>query len=359
MASIVDEFKFPFEKTEAQQLHLTLTQINSSAPQAILAADKAGVDTSMIFREQAPALVWADVLRAASPQGLTRTLVQQTRDRLNPNSPFITFLDSLLAGKPAETEGEPRNADGAPRFLKDTDDISDPEALLYHDDLMIQIGQVPALITTLQSLVTLAPSVCKLTVAVNNVQQSGTAFRIDSDLLLTNWHVLHNAKEGTRATAVTAEFGYEDDGSGGGLSATAIPCDVNTIVTNKDDDWGVIRAKKPLLDTWPVVKLSEAVPPAQSAAAYIIQHPGGERKRLGFVRNQVSSFDDRVVHYLTDTKEGSSGSPVFDAKGKLIALHHAGGRPQEVVGRSPLKKNEGILISRILSGMNQQQLVVA
>src|SRR4030095_4414197 len=110
-------------------------------------------------------------------------------------------------------------------------------------------------------------------------------------------------------------------------------CDVNTIVTNKDDDWGVIRAKKPLLDTWPVVKLSEAIAPTKSAAAYIIQHPAGERKRLGFVRNQVSSFDDRVVHYLTDTKEGSSGSPVFDAQGRLIALHHAGARPQEVLGR--------------------------
>jgi V8-like Glu-specific endopeptidase len=359
MASILDEFKYPFEKAEAQQLHLTMMQLNSSAQLAILAAEKAGLDIFTINRDQAPALVWADILRAASPQGLTRTLTQQTRDRLNPNSPFIAFLDDLLADRPAETEAEPRGADGAPRFLKDTDDISDPEALLYHDDLMIQIGQVPSLITTLQSLVSLAPSVCRLTVAVNNVQQCGTAFRIDSDLLLTNWHVLHNAKDGTQATAVTAEFGYEDDGSGGALSATAIPCDVNTIVTNKDDDWGVIRAKKPLLDTWPVVKLSEAIAPTNSAAAYIIQHPAGERKRLGFVRNQVSSFDDRVVHYLTDTKEGSSGSPVFDAKGKLIALHHAGGRPQEVVGRSPLKKNEGIRISRILDGMNQKQLVVA
>jgi V8-like Glu-specific endopeptidase len=79
---------------------------------------------------------------------------------------------------------------------------------------------------------------------------------------------------------------------------------------------------------------------------------------VGFVRNQVSFFDDRVVHYLTDTQEGSSGSPVFDRQGRLIALHHAGGRPQEVVGRSPMRKNEGIRISRIISGLTSQNVQV-
>jgi len=64
-----------------------------------------------------------------------------------------------------------------------------------------------------------------------------------------------------------------------------------------------------------------------------------------------------VVHYLTDTQEGSSGAPVFDAQGKLIALHHAGGRPQEVAGRAPLKKNEGIRISRIVAGLTAQGVV--
>jgi hypothetical protein len=89
-------------------------------------------------------------------------------------------------------------------------------------------------------------------------------------------------------------------------------------------------------------------------AAYIIQHPGGDRKRIGFVRNTVTWFDDRVVHYLTDTQEGSSGAPVFDDQARLIALHHAGGRPQEVVGKPPVKKNEGIRFSRILDGLSAQ-----
>ena len=60
------------------------------------------------------------------------------------------------------------------------------------------------------------------------------------------------------------------------------------------------------------------------------------------------------MHYLTDTQEGSSGSPVFDQEGKLFALHHAGGRPQEVLGRAPLSKNEGIRINKIVKGLQDK-----
>jgi hypothetical protein len=50
----------------------------------------------------------------------------------------------------------------------------------------------------------------------------------------------------------------------------------------------------------------------------------GHRKRLGFVRNQIADITDRTVHYLTDTQEESSDTPVLNAKGQIIALHRAG-----------------------------------
>ena len=353
MPSVIDVFEFPFHDPKAQRLLAVLAQINSTSGMAILAAQTVGIDVGFINRDQAPTLLWAEILSAAAVQGLTRKLVEQTRDRLNPNSPQRPFLDQLLADQPAAIDDDERGVDGAPRFLKDTDDVREPEALLYYDDLMIQMGQVPALINTLQRLVALAPGVCKLSVDLNGLQKIGTAFRIGSNLLLTNWHVLHRS-DNSPATAVTAEFGYEDDGKGGGLSATAVPCNVETIVTSQADDWAIIQSSQSLSDAWPMMKLSEAVTPVNNTAAYIIQHPNGERKRLGFVRNQVSFFDDRVVHYLTDTREGSSGSPVLNAQGQLIALHRAGGRPQEVLGKAPLKKNEGIRISRIIAGCAQQ-----
>jgi len=358
MASILDEFIYPWSRSSAQQLHITLTQLHPSGQEARFVAQRVELDTSMIFFERAPALVWKDTLDEAARQGLTRDLVEEVRKRLNQRSPARPFLDDLLASKPALTEGEPRSPDGAPRFISNDDEVTEKEALLYHDDLTLPIGKVPGLIKTLQKLAALSPAVCRLVVDINGKGQHGTGFRIGPDLLLTNWHVLHKESDDTRATAVTAEFGYEDDGKGGGLAASVIPCDVTSIVTNKDDDWAIIRATQALQDAWPVIRLSEATAPTQSSSAYIIQHPGGDRKRVGFVRNQVSSFDDRVVHYLTDTQEGSSGSPVFDGEGRLIALHHAGGRPQQVVGRAPVKKNEGILISRILTGLTSQGVQV-
>jgi hypothetical protein len=97
----------------------------------------------------------------------------------------------------------------------------------------------------------------------------------------------------------------------------------------------------------------------EDAEAWLREHGIVDESVLAIVLDiSVSAFDDRVVHYLTDTKEGSSGAPVFDAEGHLIALHHAGGRPQEIAGKAPLKKNEGIRISRILAGLGGQNVVM-
>jgi V8-like Glu-specific endopeptidase len=187
--------------------------------------------------------------------------------------------------------------------------------------------------------------------------QRGTGFRIGSKILLTAWHVLH-AKE-QKVARITAEFGYDDDGSGGGLASSAIECVLDSIRGDPADDWAIVEVKRKLADSISLIKLSEAVDPHEGAPAFIIQHPGGDRKRLGYVRNQITSFDNRVVHYLTDTQTGSSGSPVLDDKGRLLALHHAGGRLQEIAGRAPLRKNEGIRIPRIMDGLLRLGMNVA
>jgi len=355
VASIFDGMQFPFDRPEGQELHVTLTRLYPNAKSALMVAQKAGVDAAWINGDQAPILVWYEILQYAAGAGLTRGLVQTVRD-VQPTSPARPFLDDLLAGRTPAVEGEPRNPDGSAAFVRGDDTVSEPEALLFRDDLTIQIGRVPALIATLQRLYELAPSVCRLVVDIHGKGQNGSAFRIADDLLLTNWHVLHNRHTGSMATTVTAEFGYEDDGRGGVLTATAIACDVASIVTDQADDWAVIRPQQPLQDGWPILELSAAVDPVNEESAYIVQHPLGDRKRLGYVRNQISDFDDRVLHYLTDTQEGSSGSPVFDAAGRLIGLHHVGGTPQDVIGRVPISKNEGIRIPRVVAGLQAQNV---
>lgn len=351
MPSILDAFPYPWHEREAQQLHLTLSQSFPTAKAALDVAERAGIQRYQLNADQATVYVWKEVLDLAATSGITRQLVDEALILLAPRSPSRPFLEDLKVDRATIPDAEPRGLDGQPNFLKDNDDVLEPEALLYRDDLTLQIGRVPSLITTLQRLVALAPGVCRVVVDVHGSGMNGTGFRIGPDLLLTNWHVLHRQSDGTRATAVTAEFGYEDDGSGGALAPTTIACDVGSIVTSRADDWAVIRARQQISNLWPILKLSEAVTPVVGTGAFIVQHPQGERKRVGFVRNQVSFVDDQVVHYLTDTQVGSSGSPVFDPEGRLIALHHAGGRPQEVLGRPPLKKNEGIRISRVVAGL--------
>ena len=355
MTSVVDAHPYPFSEPDGQRLHLALCQLHPSGQRCLLLAKEAGLDGGMINPDQAPMLVWMEALEAAATAGATRVLVARALERLAPASPFRPFFERLLANRPVAISGEPRSPEGAPNFLEGSDEIGDPEALLYYDDLTIPIGRVPALIGTLQKLVAVAPSVCRLLVDFNGVGFGrGTAFRIGGDLLLTNWHVLE-LKDGTRATTVTAEFGYEDDGAGGLRATTNVPCEIQSIVTNKTDDWGVICVRDPasMLAEWPILSLANAGTPQVNSPAFVLQHPQGELKRLGFVRNQVTKFDDRVVHYLTDTQVGSSGAPVLDPQGRLLALHHAGGRPQEVVGKPPLKKNEGIRIPLIMDGLSK------
>lgn len=348
MPALIDAFPYPWHLPDARELHVVLCQLYPSGKGALFAAQRAGLEAAFLNADQPPYMVWKDVLEAGATALKNRTLVAQAsvQHATNPRRPF---LQALLQAQRPVSDSEPRGEFGAPAFVAGTDDVSEPEALLFFDDLTLPIGRVPWLISVLQKLQSLAPAVCRMEVVGNTKKQRGSGFRIGPDLLLSNWHVL--TFEGAAASSVTAEFGYDDDGKGGGLPSTAVTCDVTSIKADETNDWGIIRPSQPLPDSVPILKLSDAALPSLNAPAFIIQHPGGERKRIAYVRNQVTSFDHRVVHYLSDTQGGSSGSPVMDDAGRLIGLHHAGGRPQEVAGKPPLAKNEGIAIEAVIRGL--------
>ena len=100
-----------------------------------------------------------------------------------------------------------------------------------------------------------------------------------------------------------------------------------------------------------MIALASSVAPELDGGAFVIQHPAGGRKRVAYARNQITYVDDEVVHYLSDTQTGSSGAPVFDGLGRLIALHRAGGEPQEIAGQAPVRENEGVRIDRVRQGI--------
>jgi V8-like Glu-specific endopeptidase len=354
MPSIVDAFPYPWTDPEAQALHLTLTSLYSQEKAALYVTDAVGIPSYKLALGQPALYLWRDILDLGAAMVVNRKLVELARDQ-NRNNPRGAFFDGVLTGARPGVETQPRKGDGSPLFISGDDTVGAPEALLFHDDLSEGVGLVPGLIETLKRMVALAPAVAMLEFDNGSVSGAGTAFRVGADLLLTNHHVLF--PYGARATRVVAQFGFDTDAGGLALASTSIVCDPDSIVADEADDWGVIRAQAPLDPAWPIVSLAEAGEPRVGDRAFILQHPLRARKRLGFVRNTVVDFDDRVVHYLTDTQQGSSGAPVFDRDGRIIALHHVGGAPQEGFGKPPLTKNEGIRISRVYKALTGQGLL--
>lgn len=356
MSDILTDIPFPWSDPRAKALYGMLCDIYPTSSGAIYVALDAGLPRAILNGEQPAARLWREILIAGAVAVVNRRIVEIVRDE-NPRNPKVGFLDSLLdPTKPTVLpEANERSSAGQPKFIHGDDTVLKDESLLFHDDLTMPIGRIPWLIEVLGRLQKLAPSICRLKVeSAAGSGQWGTAFRIAPALLLTNWHVLKSPK--IPADKVTAAFFYDSDAPGAIAQAKEVPCDTSFIHGDANDDWAVIRTAGTIPADVPVVPMTGGVIPQVMGETFIVQHPGGQSKRVAFVRNRITFVDDRVIQYLSDTQGGSSGSPVVNEKGELLGIHRAGGRPQEVAGSLPIKKNEGVRISRIISGLSQQNI---
>lgn len=176
---------------------------------------------------------------------------------------------------------------------------------------------------------------------------SGTGFLVSQSVLITNNHVIPNE---TTANHAVFRFNYQinaDESFGpvkdyrkkeNGLFFTDINSDMTLIELGgrPGDEWGYISCKEKAS-----IKVGDRV--------NIIQHPFGKPKQIAIRNNFVEYVDDNVVQYVTHTERGSSGSPVFNDKWELVALHHAGGNLDEPMTNQIYFRNEGIIFSSILS----------
>jgi hypothetical protein len=346
MATPLESFPFAFNTPAGQELWRTVAALVPVPADAIALAEKFDVDPLDLPIHLTPRQLWHVILEKTAARGTTTDLVKDLLTQ-NPRNRKASFLKDLVENKEVVVSPEP--VTGFDPM------VTAPEALLFTDDLTIAAGRVPNLIATLQCLFKLAASVCLLRVENAFGSFTGTGFRITSDLVLTNHHVLF--PENSRAASVQVDFGFDVDTNGTSLPVVSLGGDTTTIVADQADDWAVVRVSN-MNDGIPMIDLLSAAVPADGDRAFIVQHPDGQQKRLGFVRNMITAVTNDRIQYLTDTQPGSSGAPVFDEACRLIALHHRGGTPTQRTGKAPLTKNQGVRISRVAAGLAAQNVQI-
>ena len=186
---------------------------------------------------------------------------------------------------------------------------------------------------------------------------AGTGFLVADDLLLTNGHVFPD--EATAGEAIV-RFNYEDTLSGRPKKVDTYRCRpaegfhtspyLEEGVAAAALDYSVVRLDGKAGSRWGRIVLApREVGVPQDVV--IIQHPGGEKKQISITDNETAFADDLRCQYFTDTLPGSSGSPVFDDRWRLVALHHAGGFLTQPGDPTQHLRNEGVRTAPILADL--------
>lgn len=202
-----------------------------------------------------------------------------------------------------------------------------------------------------------------------------TGFLVGPDVVMTNHHVLSSliteqgsgarigclfeywstaGKPGSEGTRVTAREPWTDwhvasSPPSGNESAGATLDQLDFVLVRLARRFG----EEPVVPSgarrgWIYVPKIEANL-APGTPVVILQHPAREPMKVAFDTKgviEVNSARTRV-RYLTNTAEGASGSPCFDLKWGLVALHHYG-----VTG----EYNQGIPISTIRARLSPEAL---
>lgn len=192
----------------------------------------------------------------------------------------------------------------------------------------------------------------------NSGEWVGTGFIVGKNLFVTNNHVI-NSREVARDAV--AEFGYEvttesllEAGAPRAGQTQKFKLDPSRLFVTSPAvdglDYTFVWIEAAAQEAFGFIKMERGSFTAEEGMqTFIIHHPEGEPKAVSLDDTEVFGITTRIIHYSSDTKEGSSGAPVFDPRGRLIALHHAS-RRQEVTLHDGGKSdtiNEGIKIAAI------------
>jgi len=178
----------------------------------------------------------------------------------------------------------------------------------------------------------------------------GTGFLVVGDILVTNHHVLRDA---SAASGAELELNYQQTPEGLDAPVHRYRLAPKRFwATSEPDDWSAVAVDGEPVKAWGRLELAE-IELVPGDRVNIIQHPGGGPKQVAFYHNTVTFVGHDRVQYLTDTLPGSSGSPVFDKRWRVVALHHSGGWMSEpgAAHKIHFYRNEGIHINAVLRGL--------
>lgn len=193
-----------------------------------------------------------------------------------------------------------------------------------------------------------AHSVAYIGVRTSEESWSGTGFLATSNLLVTNNHVIPNTDV---LTNTLFRFNYEENFSGEAQTPSEYRAKSKGIFhTNKDLDYTIVELEGEPGIKWGCLLLA-ARNIRPNSRVNIIQHPMGRPKQISFQNNFVEYVGRNAVQYVTSTLPGSSGSPVFNDRWEIVALHHAGGNMLEATTQRRYFRNEGIWIGSILADL--------
>ena len=230
--------------------------------------------------------------------------------------------------------------------------------------------------------VSAARTVCRVVIRDQSgrLRGFGSGFMISPCLMMTNNHVLTNPSIAAKSVA---EFDYAFGVDGNALPTKSFNLNpVRFFETHHRDelDFTIVAVEEinkqgDRLEDRGWINL---VPKSGKAVAgeplNIIQHPAGEHMQIAIRENKTVKAKGDYFIYTTDTKRGSSGSPVLNDQWQVAALHHAGVARMDQNGAWLRKDggifregiddpatidwiaNEGIRISRIVANMRSRNL---
>lgn len=287
--------------------------------------ETAGIPSDMVDFGGGARDVWHAALREADNRGKRVALLTTAVGEFPDDEELRRALSRALTDPAAAPTAAPVGADGTGGAVS----VAGAEKLMGAQSTLLPLA-------FLESGLRAARAVGLLR---DDVEALGTGFLVAGDIVVTAGHVLPDAAAAAGARLV---LGYQEGPGGeiqGGTSCALAP-DLG-FATSERHDLTAVRAREPLTEEWGALTLAPPQAP-KPRRVNIVQHPGGAPKKIALYHNVVTHADEHRVLYLTDTLPGSSGSPAFDDRWRVTAVHRAGGHLPAPDGTGHVYSNEGV-----------------